>query len=86
MDWIGAVKEILYFKDVPDKKRIFLVATQFRGRATTWWQQLKVSLSRARKEKIALWEKLKKHMKRTFLPYNYIRNIYQHLQKLRQSN
>ncbi|KAL5827816.1 hypothetical protein ACOSQ3_019667 [Xanthoceras sorbifolium] len=59
LDWIGAVEEILEFKEVPDNKRGSLVATCFRGRAAAWWQQLKVSCSRGGKEKIASWEKLK---------------------------
>jgi hypothetical protein len=40
-DWVAVVKEILDFKEVPDDRRVPLVATKFRERATTWWQQLK---------------------------------------------
>ena len=29
LDWIGAVEEILDFKDIPDDKRVSLVATHF---------------------------------------------------------
>lgn len=29
LDWIGAVEEILEFKEVPDNKRVSLVATRF---------------------------------------------------------
>ncbi|CAL9001111.1 unnamed protein product [Prunus brigantina] len=35
------IEEVLDFKDVPQDKRVPLVATRFRGRATAWWQQLK---------------------------------------------
>lgn len=34
--------------------------------------------------KITTWEKMKKHMHRKFIPYNYTRVLYQQLQKLRQ--
>ena len=37
LDWVAAVEEILDFKEVPDSKRIPLVATRFRGRAVAWW-------------------------------------------------
>jgi hypothetical protein len=38
LDWVTAVEEILEFKEVPDDKRVSLVATKFRGRAAAWWQ------------------------------------------------
>ncbi|XP_022855164.1 uncharacterized protein LOC111376433 [Olea europaea var. sylvestris] len=41
LDWLAAVEEILDYKEVPDNKRVPLVATRLRGRAATWWQQLK---------------------------------------------
>ena len=43
LDWVAAVEEILEFKEVPQDKRVSLVATKFRGRAAAWWQQLKQS-------------------------------------------
>ena len=41
LDWVVAVEEILEFKEVPQDKRVSLVATKFRGCAAAWWQQLK---------------------------------------------
>ena len=41
LDWVVAVEEILEFKEVPQDKRVSLVATKFIGHATAWWQQLK---------------------------------------------
>ena len=35
-DWLATVEEILEFKGVPENKRVPLVATRLRGRATTW--------------------------------------------------
>ncbi|GER43961.1 gag-pol polyprotein [Striga asiatica] len=40
LEWWAAVEAFLRFKDVPDDKLVDLVATRFRGRATTWWMQL----------------------------------------------
>ena len=34
LDWLATVEEILDFKDVPENKRVPLVATRLRGRAT----------------------------------------------------
>ena len=49
--WLGAVEEILDFKDALDNKRVSLVATNFQVRASAWWQQLKFSRARYGKEK-----------------------------------
>jgi hypothetical protein len=36
LDWVAAVEEILNFKEVLEDRWVSLVATKFRGRATTW--------------------------------------------------
>ncbi|XP_022876690.1 uncharacterized protein K02A2.6-like [Olea europaea var. sylvestris] len=84
LDWVTAVEEVLEFKDVPADKCVPLVATRLRGRAAAWWQQTKVTRSRLGKPKLASWDKLKKHIKKQFLPYNYVRTMYQQLQNLHQ--
>ena len=68
LDWLNAIDEIMDFKGVPVDRRVPLVATRFRGRASAWWQQLKISRSRNGKSKITDWEKLKKKMRVEFLP------------------
>ncbi|XP_039123371.1 uncharacterized protein LOC120259988 [Dioscorea cayenensis subsp. rotundata] len=76
LDWLTTVEEILEFKGVPDDRRVVLVATRLRGRATAWWQQLKLNCSTLAKDKINSWEKMKKHMHSNFLPHNYQRVIF----------
>ncbi|KAH7834434.1 hypothetical protein Vadar_015960 [Vaccinium darrowii] len=44
--------EVLEFKQVPEDKRVSLVATRFRGRAAAWWQHLKQTRLRQEKDKI----------------------------------
>ena len=84
IDWAATVDDVLEFKVVPADRRVPLVATRLRGRASAWWQQLKLSRSRLGKSKISSWEKMKKHMRAAFLPYNYQRILYQRLQNLKQ--
>ena len=84
LDWLFAVEEVLEFKEVPENKRVSLVATRFRGRAAAWWQQLKVNRARLGKRKIESWDRLKKHLREAFLPHNYARMMYQKFQNLRQ--
>ena len=79
-----ATEEVLDFKRVLDSRKVPLVATKLRCRATGWWQQSKLTRNRLGKQKIATWEKMKKHLCSTFLPYNYLRLMYKWLQNLRQ--
>ncbi|KAH7854913.1 hypothetical protein Vadar_019004 [Vaccinium darrowii] len=65
------------FKGVPMDMRVPLVATRFRGRASAWWQQLKINRSRNGKSKITDWEMLKKKMRVEFLPHNYTQSTEQ---------
>ena len=57
-----------------------------KRRAMAWWTQLKESRRRSGKTKIDSGEKLKKYMRRGFLPYNYERTLYTKLQNLRQGS
>ncbi|GKB76794.1 hypothetical protein Tco_0943689, partial [Tanacetum coccineum] len=43
IDWLVAVEEVCEFKEVPENKRVSLIATKLRGRASVWWQQLKLT-------------------------------------------
>ena len=86
LDWIATVDEILEFKQIPRERCVPMLAMRFRGRATAWWTQLKTSRLRLEKPKIETWDKLKKHMKKTFLPYNYDQLLFQRLQNLRQGS
>ncbi|PSS16035.1 Eukaryotic translation initiation factor 3 subunit J like [Actinidia chinensis var. chinensis] len=84
LDWLFAIEKVLEFKEVPENKRVPLVATYFRGRAAAWWQQLKVNRAWMGKRKIESWDRLKKHLREAFLPHNYARVMYQRFQNLRQ--
>ncbi|CAA7058263.1 unnamed protein product [Microthlaspi erraticum] len=86
VDWIVSVEEVLDFKQVPDDRRVPLVAMRFRGHTASWWKQFKSTCTRTGKEPVKSWEKLKKHLRHTFLPHNYDRTMYNRLQNLKQGN
>ncbi|PWA56672.1 reverse transcriptase domain-containing protein [Artemisia annua] len=84
IDWLAAVEEVFEFKDIPENKRVPLIATKLRGRASAWWQQLKLTRERVGKPKVTTWQKMKKCMRANFIPHNYQRLMYQRLQNLKQ--
>ena len=71
LNWIATVDEILEFKHVPLERCVLVLAMRFLNRAVARWSQLKASRLRLEKFKIDLWDKLKKHIMKMFLPYNY---------------
>lgn len=86
LDWLTAVEETLDFKEVLEDKRIGLVATCLRGRASAGWQQLKATRMRKGKSRTESWEKMKKRLHAEFLPHNYVRTLYYQLQHIHQGN
>ena len=86
IDWLVAVEEVFEFKEVPENKKVSLIATRLRGRASAWWQQLKLTRMRVGKSKVTTWGKMKKCMRANFIPHNYQRLMYQRLQNLRQGS
>nr|GEU68731.1 putative reverse transcriptase domain-containing protein [Tanacetum cinerariifolium] len=86
IDWLAAVEEVFEFKEVPENKRVSLIATKLRGRASAWWQQMKLTRERVGKSKITSWKKMKKCTRANFIPHNYQRLMYQRLQNLKQGS
>lgn len=82
LDWIVTVDEILEFKRVPLDRCVPVITMRFRNRAAAWWTQLKTTRARAGKTRIMSWEKMKKHLRKTFLPFNYDHIMFQRLQNL----
>ncbi|GJT78712.1 putative reverse transcriptase domain-containing protein [Tanacetum coccineum] len=83
IDWFVAVEEVFEFKEVPKNKRVLLIATKLHGKASAWWQQLKLTRERVGKPRITSWQKMKKCMRANFIPHNYQWQMYQRLQNLK---
>nr|GEU48977.1 hypothetical protein [Tanacetum cinerariifolium] len=86
IDWLAAVEEVFEFKEVPENKSVSLIATKLCGRASAWWQQMKLTRERVGKSKITSWQKMKKCMRANFIPHNYQRLMYQRLMYQRLQN
>ncbi|GKE00250.1 putative nucleotidyltransferase, ribonuclease H [Tanacetum coccineum] len=84
IDWLVAVKEVFEFKDIPENKRVSLITTKLRGRASEWWQQLKLTRERVGKPRFTSWRKMNKLLRENFIPHNYQQLMYQRLQNLKQ--
>lgn len=75
MDWLDAVERIFDYQEVPDEKKVKLVAMKLKGGASAWWEQTKVTRERCRKPKVRTWEKMNL-MKAAFLLVDYVQTLF----------
>ena len=84
IDWLQTVERVFEYKDVPDDKKVKLVALKLRRYASVWWQNVISSRVRKGKGKIRTWEKMREKLKSKFLPSHYIQDNFLKLHRLRQ--
>nr|GEZ89911.1 hypothetical protein [Tanacetum cinerariifolium] len=84
IDWLNTVERVFEFKDEPENRKVKWVAIKLKGRASAWWEQLRLMRERRGKHNIVIWDKMKKKLQENFLPFNYTQIMFQRLQNLRQ--
>jgi len=84
LDWLNTVERVFDYKEVPEDKKVKLVALKLRKYASLWWTNLCTKRTRSQKEKIRSWEKMKKKLKARFLPISYVQDSYAQLHNLTQ--
>ena len=86
LDWLHTVERIFEYKDIPDNKKVKLIALRLRKYASLWWTNLCAKRVRERKSNIRTWEKMKSKLKARFLPPTYVQDYYSQLHNLNQGN
>ncbi|XP_042016278.1 uncharacterized protein LOC121764299 [Salvia splendens] len=71
IDWLNTVERVFDIKHVSDSNKVKLVAIKLKKHALIWWEHTKKQRSRERKGKIQSWEKMKKLLRRKFLPAHF---------------
>ncbi|KAK9210956.1 hypothetical protein WN943_000329 [Citrus x changshan-huyou] len=84
VDWLNTVERIFEYRDVPEDRKVKLIAIKLKKYASLWWENLKRQREREGRRKIVTWEKMKKELKRKFLPNNYRQDIYLKFHNFRQ--
>ncbi|KAK0577396.1 hypothetical protein LWI29_032473 [Acer saccharum] len=84
VEWLNAVDRIFDYQDVPENKKVKLVAIKLRKHASFWWENLKRQRERDGRSRIFTWEKMKKELKRKYLPDNYRQDIFLKINNFRQ--
>ena len=78
------MERIFEFKEIPEDKKVKIVALRLRKYASLWWTNLNAKRTRERKSKITTWDKMKAKMKARFLPSTYVQDQYMLFHHLNQ--
>jgi len=73
-------------KEVPDDKKVKLVALKLCKYASIWWSNVVAKRARKGKGKIRSWRKMKEKLRAKFLPPHYLQDNYNKLHNLRQGS
>jgi len=72
LDWLRRVERVFDYKDIPEEKKVKLVALKLRKYASIWWANVVAKRARKGKAKIRSWEKMRDKLKDKFLPSHYL--------------
>jgi len=86
IDWLNTVERVFEYKDIPDDKKVKLVALRLRKYASLWSTNLNAKRLRERKAIIYPWEKMKAKFKARFLPPTYVQDCYSQFHNLTEGN
>ncbi|VFQ77733.1 unnamed protein product [Cuscuta campestris] len=86
IEWLETVERVFDYAEVPEDKKVKLVALKFRGYASTWWTNTTTKRKRKDKAAVKTWTKMRALLKKKFIPTHYIRENFARLQHLRQGN
>jgi hypothetical protein len=72
IDWLNHVECFFEYHDIPNHKKVKIVGTKLKGRASAWWEQIQTQRVRFGKKKIQDWSKMKTKLQEQFMPFNYL--------------
>jgi hypothetical protein len=84
IDWLTTVERIFDFKDVPENRKVKVVAIKLRKHASIWWEHLKRQRECEGRERITTWAKMKREIKRKYLPDHYKQDAFMKFHNFKQ--
>ncbi|KAK0594953.1 hypothetical protein LWI29_002093 [Acer saccharum] len=86
IEWLNTVDRIFKYQEVPEHRKVKLVAIKLRKHASFWWENFKKQRDREERSKILTWIKMKKELTRKYLPDNYRQDVFLKIQNFRQKD
>lgn len=80
LDWMSELENFFSFYEIPNDKRVTLVAYQLKGGAQAWWKHLQSNRERQGKLPISTWERMERELRKMYLPPNHDQVLFNLLQ------
>ncbi|GKB86691.1 reverse transcriptase domain-containing protein [Tanacetum coccineum] len=84
LDWLRTVDRIFDLRDTPDPIKVKLVAIRLKKSASLWWDHVQNQRYREGKHRVESWDKMKRLMKKKFLPVTHKQDSYVEFHTLKQ--
>ncbi|GJT11497.1 transposon ty3-I gag-pol polyprotein [Tanacetum coccineum] len=84
LDWLRTVDRIFDLCDTPDPIKVKLVAIRLKKSASLWWDHVQNQRYREGKHRVESWDKMKRLMKKKFLPVTHKQDSYVEFHNLKQ--
>ena len=84
IEWERKVEQIFECHSYSSEKKSALAASEFKGYATFWWDQLRATRRGKGQRPIPSWTTLKDVMRTRFVPSHYMRDLHNRLARLVQ--
>ncbi|XP_073260712.1 uncharacterized protein [Populus alba] len=78
LDWLVVVERFFDYMEIPEDKKVKLVAYRLMGGASAWWEQL--TRARQRKGMVQTWAKMRWLLRARYLPLDYEQILFQQYQ------
>ncbi|XP_034888842.1 uncharacterized protein [Populus alba] len=86
LDWLVLVERFFNYMDIPEDKRVKLVAYRLLGGASAWWEQLQTMRLRQGKGMVQTWAKKKWLLRSRYLPPDYEQVLFKQYQDCKQGS
>ena len=86
MDWVRRVERVFDYKEYDDRKAYKIAELNLTSYASLWLENLQKRRRKEDRGKINKWSKLKKYMKKRFVPADYEQNIFLRMHALTQES
>jgi hypothetical protein len=75
LDWLAVVERFFDYMEIPEDKKVKLVAYRLMGGASAWWEQLQLTRIRQRKGMVQTWAKMRRLLRARYLSPDYEHQI-----------
>ncbi|XP_057526384.1 uncharacterized protein LOC130805617 [Amaranthus tricolor] len=86
LDWEVELERYFEFKDTPEEQKYKLAKIKMNKPAAIWLEGVQKQRRRENRERINTWGKLKKHLRRKYVPSSYKQQLYVQWSTLRQGS